>query len=226
MADRPDKVALTPTARVMLEQLIEGTGGAVAMITGRTLEDLDPFLAPLSLPSAGSHGIQRRDARGVVLSVADEDAGLRSAKEIIRDYAARNHLLLEDKRGGSTLHYREAPHLETEARALIDGLAGEHEGLRAIHGHKVAEISLAGQDKGSALDAFMDEAPFMGRVPVAIGDDTTDEDAFRAAQARGGLGIRVGPAQSRARARFADIDALHHWLAASAESGMMILETP
>jgi len=226
MAPRPDMVEVTPPTRATLMRLIDGMGGAVALNSGRTLGELDQFLAPLTLPAAGTHGIERRDARGVVQPVGDHDPTLAEAHAAMRAFAEEHSLLLEEKRGGSALHCREAPHLEAEVRALVAGLADADENLRAIQGHMVAELSLAGLDKGSALDAFMGEAPFTGRIPVAIGDDTTDEDAFRAAQDRGGIGIRVGPGDTRADARFDDIDALHRWLAACAENDIMQLETP
>ncbi len=225
MAPRPDQVSVPPRMRGALERLIAGTDGAVALNSGRTLEDLDRFLAPLTLPAAGTHGIQRRDARGAVQPLGDHGDALGAAQARMRDFAGAHGLLLEEKRGSSALHYRDSPEREADVRALVDGLARD-EALRAIHGHKVAELSLAGVDKGSAVDAFMAEAPFAGRIPVALGDDTTDEDAFRAAQARGGIGIRVGPGETVARARFDTIDALQDHLAACAASGTLTLETP
>ena len=225
IADRPDLVVVTPETRAMIEALIDGTHAAVGIVSGRPLAEIDGFLDPLILPGAGSHGVERRDARGAVMPVVDKGAALERATGRLRDYAGQRRLLLEEKRGGCALHFRDAPRLESEARALVDALIGESAGLRAIHGHMVAEVSLAGLDKGSALDAFMGEAPFAGRIPVAIGDDTTDEDAFRAAQGRGGLGIRIGGAKTCAKARFTDIDTLHRWLAGAADSGKFVLET-
>ena len=154
------------------------------------------------------------------------EKALAAAGEQMRAHAKAHGLLLEEKSGGFAVHFRAKPDLETPTRALVSEIAAADESFRAIHGHMVAELSLAGVDKGAALNAFMDETPFAGRVPVAIGDDTTDEDAFRAAQARGGLGIRIGGTETCAQGRFADIDALHDWLTRSADSGMMILETP
>jgi len=223
MADRPDRVEVTEDIRRTLDRLIERTGGALAIVSGRPLAEIDHFLAPLTLPGAGSHGVERRDAGGAMLPVAD-NAALGAATADLRAYATAHDLLLEEKRGGSALHFRDAPDREAEARALADDLAGASDTLRAIHGHMVAELSFAGLDKGSAVGAFMAEPPFAGRIPVAIGDDTTDEDAFRAAQAQGGIGIRIGGTATVARARFADIDAFHDWLTQTAARGTMELE--
>ena len=226
IVERPDLVVVTPEVRAVVERLIAATGGAVALLSGRPLGEIDGFLAPLVLPGAGSHGAERRDCSGTFVPVARQAKALAGAGARIRAYAQTHGLLLEEKSGGFAVHFRAEPDLEIPTRALVSEIALGDAGLRAIHGHMVAELALAGVDKGAALDAFMGEAPFVGRVPVAIGDDTTDEDAFRAAQARGGLGIRIGGTETCARGRFETIDAFHDWLIRSADSGTMILETP
>ena len=226
IAERPDLVAVTPAVRNVVERLAAATEGALAIVSGRPLVEIDGFLTPLVLPGAGSHGAERRDYRGMDVPLDRGATALDGAGERIRAHAEAHGLLLEEKSGGYAVHFRAKPDLEEPTRALVSAIAAADEGLRVIHGHMVAELSLAGVDKGAALDAFMGEKPFAGRVPVAIGDDTTDEDAFRAARARGGLGIRIGGTETCAQARFEDIDALHDWLTISADSGMMILETP
>lgn len=224
LADTPDAVEVPSSSLDTLDRMIERTGGAVAMISGRQLHELDGFLAPRILPGAGSHGVERRTAGGA-LHIADDGGAIDGARGRMRDHAEAHGLLFEEKRLGCAIHYRNAPELEASTRALVAALAEESDALRPVPGHMVAELSLGGCDKGAALDAFMREAPFAGRIPVAMGDDTSDEDAFRAAQARGGLGIRIGgTADTRARARFDDFDAFHHWLARTADSGTMTLE--
>ncbi len=225
IVERPDLVVVTPEIRAVLERLNRATGGAVALLSGRPLGEIDGFLAPMVLPGAGAHGAERRDSGGVFVPAAKAEA-LTGAGKRIRAHAAAHGLLLEEKSGGFAVHFRVRPDLEEATRALVSAVAAQDTGLRAIHGHMVAELALAGVDKGAALDAFMGETPFAGRIPVAIGDDTTDEDAFRAAQAQGGLGIRIGGAQTRAGARFENIDVFHDWLIRSAENDMMILEIP
>ena len=211
MADRPDEVILEPRIRQAIAALHSSTGGALAIVSGRQLTEIDHFLSPLRLAVSGSHGAERRGANG--------ERDTRSAAAIpdlvndtLQGHAWTHDLLLERKSGATAIHFRSAPELEAETRALADRLVADHDGLRVIHGHMVAEIAAADRDKGSALRAFMEEAPFMGQTPIAIGDDTTDEDAIRAAQDLGGIGVRIGEAETAARMRFADIDRFHDWL--------------
>jgi len=225
LADTPDAVEVTEPSLAALDRLIAETGGAVAMISGRQIHELDAFLAPRVLPGAGSHGVERRAVSGGAVRTADDGGAIDRARGRMREHAEAHGLLLEEKRVGCAIHYRHAPEKEAETRALVSALAEESDALRTAHGHAVAELSLAGCDKGTALDAFMLDAPFAGRTPVMVGDDTSDEDAFRAAQARGGLGIRIGGTETCARARFDDFDAFHAWLAHTARNGTMILET-
>lgn len=222
IAERPDLARVPPDVLRMVTRLRDLTGGATAILSGRELEGLDRLLAPLMLPAAGSHGLERRDSSGLihrgaaVEHVRDE---LDEARSMLRDFADRHGLLLEEKAGGACLHFRSAPRLEKSARALLGRIGRRMPGLRVIHGHMVAELVLAGDTKGHALEAFMAEPPFSGRMPLAVGDDITDEDAFCAAQALGGAGIRIGPGETRARYRITDIARFHHWLNGLAPAG-------
>jgi trehalose 6-phosphate phosphatase len=165
------------------------------------------------LPAAGSHGAERRSRDGALHAGGEGgQSALESAHQALDRLARREGLLLERKPGAVSLHFRGRDDLERDCYALATRLAGETPALRALKGHKVAEIALAGFDKGRALRAFMTEAPFAGRRPVAAGDDVTDEDAIRAAQALGGVGVRIGTADSAARLRFDDIRGFHRWL--------------
>ena len=215
ITDRPDQVKLEPPMRAALDSLVELTGEAVAIISGREIKELDRFLAPLTLPSAGSHGMERRNASGKNVGVSTGASVPTDVTSGLRTHAETHDLLLEDKASSIAIHFRNAPALEQETRSLADELAAPHPSLRVIHGHMVAEIASTEQDKGGALRAFMQEAPFKGRTPVAVGDDTTDEDAFRAAQDLGGIGIRIGGTNTCAAVWFSDIDAFQNWLTKS-----------
>ena len=116
-----------------------------------------------------------------------------------------------------TVHYRNHPEAGDASRALVDEIVRGAEGLRAIHGNMVSEVAVAGADKGSALDAFMAEPPFAGRTPFVAGDDTTDEDAFRAARRRGGLALKIGAGPSAAGLRAGRIEEFLDWLHRAAE---------
>lgn len=216
---RPDLVRLPDPVRDTLQRLRDAAGGALAVLSGRDLSDLDRMLAPLSLPAAGSHGLVRRDAGGRLDEAASASPALAAACRQLSDFADAHGLLLEPKRGGASLHYRSDPALAAACLALADAIEAMHGGLRVIRGHMVIEVTIRGRDKGHALTAFMAEAPFRGRMPVAVGDDTTDEDAFAAAQAFDGLTIRIGPGVTRATHRMPDIGTFHDWLHRLATKG-------
>lgn len=216
---RPDLVRLPPDVRNTLVRLLECTSGAVAILSGRDLTELDRLLAPLQMPAAGSHGLVRRNAAGLVEDSAAFSPELATAQERMEAFARRHGLLLEPKRGGTSLHYRSDPGLAASCLALADEIEGMLGGLRIIRGHMVVEVTIRGRDKGSALAAFLAEAPFHGRTPLAVGDDTTDEDAFRAAQEHGGFAIRIGSGPTRADHSIPDIDGFHRWLRALAAEG-------
>lgn len=214
---RPEDAAASPETVRAVERLVEKTGGALALLSGRDLTDLDARVAPLKLPAAGSHGVVRRDAAGRLHR--DEASGeeLAHAIERVEAFARRHDLYVERKAGAVTVHYRSAPDAAGPSRALADEIIAATQGLRAIHGNMVSEIAVLAANKGHALEAFLEEPPFAGRIPVMAGDDTTDEDAFEAAQRRGGVGLRIGDAPSVATARAPTIETFLEWLRRAAE---------
>ena len=135
-----------------------------------------------------------------------------------KDFArTRPGMIIEDKLVSAGLHYRGAPTEAAAAEALAGRLAAET-GLALQAGHLVVELKTPGTDKGTALTAFMAEAPFAGALPVMLGDDLTDEDGFRAAEALGGFGVLVGaPRATAARHGLADVEAVLAWLDAVRE---------
>jgi trehalose 6-phosphate phosphatase len=194
LADSPGGVAVDPALRQLLTRLRDAARGAVALVSGRTIENIDRLLDDRGLPVAGLHGCERRDARGVlhVAPVALEQlADLRAGLERL----VRRHpgLLLEDKGAGVALHFLKARELEHELRAEVALLAAPLVPQFAIlDGHAVIEVKPAAHTKGSAVEAYLGEAPFKGRVPIFIGDDTTDYDGFDAVRRHDGLAIAVG----------------------------------
>lgn len=220
LADTPEAVEVSDHLRQVLEALAPTFDGAVALISGRRLQDLDVLFAPLLLPAAGLHGLEHRDAKGVVRILGDA-ATLDPLRGPLRDFAAAHAgVILEDKGRGLALHYRKAPEVEAQARQLVAGLAGRHARiLRVIDGKMVLEIKPRLSDKGAAVRSFLDEPPFEGRCPVFIGDDVTDEDAFRVVNMLGGHSIRVGDGHdSEARWQLPDVEAVLEWLASVPES--------
>mgnify|MGYP001545183353 CR=1 FL=1 len=215
-ADTPDAVRVDGALRTLLADLRSGAGGALALITGRSVADLDRLFAPLALPAAGQHGAERRDGPGRVHRHDFPEAPVRRAAERLAAFAAAHPgLLLEDKGRSLALHYRLAPQLEREAHALVgEVLAQLGEGFELQHGKMVLELRPGGRDKGSAIAEFMAEAPFRGRTPLFAGDDLTDELGFGVVNEMGGVSLKVGEGPSQARWRIADAAAVRTWLRA------------
>ncbi len=213
-ADEPGGVEVSERVRDLLVRLNDVTGGAIALVSGRTMEDLDRLLAPLKFPLAAVHGLERRDSGGQVTRTPVEGAVFGEIERALRGFVERNpETLLEHKGLTLALHYRKRPELEKavigEVRSVLAGLGSD---LQVICGNMVVEIKPSGGDKGSAIVAFMAEAPFVGRTPVFIGDDATDEDGFRTVNELGGVSVKVNSGESVARSRLTDVDAVLSWL--------------
>lgn len=223
LADTPDAVTIERASIDLLARLHRACGGALALITGRRIADVDRLFAPLRLPVAGQHGFERRDAAGRVRSHAHALPQIAVARARLQAFAARlPGVLIEDKGLTVAAHYRLAPRAGEALDALAERLAGESAGLLSLQrGKMLVELRPAGRHKGTAIGEFLDEPPFQGRAPVFIGDDLTDEHGFRVVNARGGLSIKVGEGPSVAAARLPDVDAVRAWLArlAAADEG-------
>jgi trehalose 6-phosphate phosphatase len=216
LAPTPDAVRTAPGLVELLTELHGLLGGALAIVTGRRLESVDPFLAPLRLCGAGLHGAQMRLSPGQLDEAAFPAEIGRLAAELRATYSGDSRILVEDKGAAVALHFRLAPERTEECSALMRRLALAH-GLDVIAGHAVIEARPRGVNKGVGVHRLDEVTPFAGRAPVFAGDDTTDEDAIRVAQALDGIGIRVGSTHSAARHRLADVAAVHRWLKASVE---------
>lgn len=218
-AASPGAVRVDPELIPKLSQLSERLGGALALLSGRRLENLDELFAPLRLPAAGLHGLQRRDASGNLRSANFSAAALDAARDSLQSLVASvPGLRLEDKIETLAVHFQS----ESEQGPLV--LAKMNEALEMLGanfqvqpGRLVYELKSRLYNKGTALRAFLQETPFIGRTPVMIGDDLTDLDAFHAAEALGGYAIAVGDLVS-ARWQVSDPEKLQHWIAALAQS--------
>jgi trehalose 6-phosphate phosphatase len=213
-AERPDAVRADAALGRLLAELNDATGGALALISGRAVAELDLLFAPLRLAVAGQHGIERRDARRTVHRHLFPLEPLRRAARQLGEFAAGHAgLLLEDKGHSLALHYRLAPELAAAAReAVTQALAALGPAFELQSGKLVYEIKPGGRNKGTAIQEFLAEAPFAGRLPVFIGDDATDEYGFAIVNRADGHSIKVGPGTTIARWRLADAAAVRRWL--------------
>jgi trehalose 6-phosphate phosphatase len=215
-AERPDAVRVQPAVLRLLESLQRGAGGALALISGRAIRDLDRLFAPLVLPLAGQHGVERRDAAGRLHRHAFPSDLLRRAAARIGEFAAHHEgLLFEDKGYNLALHFRLAPQLASAAQSAVRAAAAQlGGGFEVQEGRMVIELKPSGRDKGMAIEEFLREPPFAGRTPVFVGDDLTDEYGFGVVNRLGGHAVKVGPGASAAPFRLADAAAVRAWLAA------------
>jgi trehalose 6-phosphate phosphatase len=212
IAPRPDEVEVEPQVIQLLESLSERFGGAVAVVTGRPLDVVDGFLAPLKLAVAAEHGSIRRDPSGEVHVDSRSVEVVKGVADRLQPLVEANPgLLLERKQTSVALHYRQRPELAKTCEAAVrDAIAGT-EGLVVLPGKMVFEVRPKGLDKGTAVKTFLDEAPFKGRIPVYTGDDVTDEDAFAAINALGGITIKIDDGETQAYYR-TDRQGLFAWL--------------
>lgn len=169
-------------------------GGALALVSGRLLATLDDMLSPLRLPSAGLYGFERRDSKGLVHRRMASVQALDAAREVILEFAAAHPgVVAENKSAAIALHYRGAPALGSECRRIVYGAASSlWPSFQVISGSMVVEIVPAGASKATAIEEFMLEPPFANRIPIALGDDFSDCEAFTAVHRHGGLALAVG----------------------------------
>jgi trehalose 6-phosphate phosphatase len=194
LEERPDQVVADGCLLYLLDELYVATAGATAVISGRSMENLDALLAPLRLPLAGVHGAERRRADGSVEKFAIPATLIWQTRMALRMRLRRySGLLLEDKGCAFAVHYRGAgPQVAARLRTDMQALAAR--GIFELQeGREVFELRPRSCDKGAALESFMSEPPFVGRFPIFIGDDQTDLAGFAAVGRVNGMAIAVGP---------------------------------
>lgn len=227
-ADSPSQVQVPAQLLDAIACLQQCLGGALALVSGRPLAQLDALFAPLHLPAAGMHGHQLRNGTNACTLDTPADAWLDSVRVAAGALARQHHgLLVEDKGSGLALHWRRNPALGPRviafAREQLHAAHGMNPpdaalpGYRLQPGDHVIEFVPATSDKGRALQQLMTQPPFAQRRPLCVGDDLTDEYAFAAAHALGGSSVLVGQRQPTvAQWQLADPAAVHAWLQHSA----------
>lgn len=213
LIDRPDEVRADADLHDILARVGHALNGRLAIVSGRSLAQLDRILGPIAqdLVLSGSHGCEIR-AQGAI-RCPGRDGTLDIATERMRKFAQISPLvLLEEKSFGVALHYRMLPEIEPEARDLATQLAEELR-LYVQLGKMMVELRPYGYSKGDAIRLLMTEPTMAGPSPIFAGDDITDENGFEAVADLGGHGILVGPARlTAAHYALPDIAAMRRWL--------------
>ncbi len=217
IAETPDLIEVPTDLPDLLHAAAHRLDGRLLIVSGRTISDIDRYLGDPFLSVSGSHGMELR-LDGATSEIASEAAAMAEIESEAQSVSETlPGLLVERKRYGVALHYRQAPDLADRVRIVAETIAKRH-GFALKLGKMVCEILPAASDKGRAVLDIMGSSPFSGTVGLFIGDDITDEDGFRAVQKLGGLGVIVGDRQeTAARARLPDIGAVHTLLESFAE---------
>jgi trehalose 6-phosphate phosphatase len=209
-------VSVPPDLAPALRRLADRAGGALALVSGRNLETIDRMFAPEKFVAGGVHGSEFRLPQGENLRLKVPAALPAIKRELEGFVASRPGLLLEDKGYSLALHYRLAPERAGEVAEMMDRavlMGGEELALQP--GKMVIEMRPRYASKAGALLRLMASPPFAGRIPVAVGDDLTDEGMLMAANDMGGLAVGVGGGIDRPseRAHLADPAAVREWIA-------------
>jgi trehalose 6-phosphate phosphatase len=217
-ADHPDDVVVPEGLHDDIRRLRSALGGALALVSGRSLAQIDALFPEMQLEAAGLHGLELRaqltgDARPG--ANADDLARVREAAEQVA--GAHPGARVEDKGIALALHWRAAPQARRALEAIAAAAITQMPGYRLQHGNCVVELRPDGHHKGTAIERLMGTPPFAGRMPVYAGDDFTDEDGFMTTNSLGGLSIIVGDRRpTTARHAIADTASLRAWLAEGA----------
>jgi trehalose 6-phosphate phosphatase len=213
LAPTPDSVVVPAGLPDTLRALRDRLGGALGVITGRPIETIDALLGDAPYAVAGEHGGAVRHAPGETVQrpplPAPPTEWLEAAERVA---AAHPGVLLERKARGFALHFRAAPEAGPALRDALTALLTGSAAFELLPAHMLWEVRPQGMDKGKALRALMERAPFAGRKPVFIGDDVTDEAAISAARALCGAGFQVADA-------FGSPSGVRAWLQAAAAAG-------
>src|SRR5450755_585453 len=216
LAPTPREVWVPPGLARTLNGLIEKTAGALALVSGRSLNDIDLIFAPEQFPAVGGHGAEMRisvDSESVATHAPPMD------KELKRRLAAIARLspgiLLEDKGYSLALHYRLAPHAEKAIYAAVSLIRADlpNASIEVLPGKCVCEIKHSGFNKATGVIELMSHEPFKGRRPIFIGDDVTDESVFAIMPDFGGLAFSVGRRAQGVADYFDDPGEVRDWLA-------------
>ena len=224
LAARPDDV-VTPAGLVTtLASTERKLDGALALISGRSIDDVDRLFAPLRLKASGVHGAEiRLDPNAPTTPTAAADLPQSLLAALRRAVEPFPGVFVENKRFSFTVHYRLAPSAERPLRNIVEQLVDSIPiAVNIMDAHYAIEIKSPCFDKGRAIAAFLSTSTFRGRTPIFVGDDTTDESGFALVSARGGVAYSVGRRRPGAIGAFSEPGAVREWLAEFAARGSSV----
>lgn len=216
IAPRPDAVELAPGIGEVLGALHARTEGRVAIVSGRRLADLERIMPEYRGVLVGSHGAEWRIEGEYATAGQGDGTAFDATRDMLRAWVAHHDgVLLEEKPVSLVLHYRQAPEHGSRCAEILAALAQVMPGFVVRPSKMAVELMPENVSKKRAVQDLLERWP--GRVPIAIGDDRTDEDMFDAVNAGAGYGIKVGEGDTAARFRLDDVagvhDLLQSWLA-------------
>jgi len=213
IAPTPGGAVVPDGLRSSLERLSQRACGAVALVSGRTLAEIDRLFAPLRLSAVGGHGAEiRPDPSGEPLPPEIPGLDPRLKEQIAASAAKIAGLLIEDKGYSLALHYRAVPQARPELETLLKTALGDRKGVEVLEGKSILEVKPSGYNKGTAVRELMKFDPFAFRLPIYTGDDFTDQNAFAALPEFGGWGISVGHSIPGAEASLKSPAEVRRWV--------------
>jgi trehalose 6-phosphate phosphatase len=221
MAATPQGVAVPPSLLRTLSTLHKRTDGALALVSGRLVENLDHLFTPLALPCVGGHGVEMRSAASAPLHRRAVELSPTLKKQVVDAAAVDPRIIIEDKGSSLAVHYRLAPDREQLMKTKIGAIverAGTEE-IEMLCGKAVIEIKPRAFNKGTAVRELMRIPPFERRTPLFVGDDVTDESVFAILPELGGYGYSVGRDVAGVCGVFPAPQDVRNWLAGLAGNG-------
>jgi trehalose 6-phosphate phosphatase len=216
LAPTPREVWVPPGLSKTLNRLLARTSGALALVSGRSLNDIDLIFAPDQFPAVGGHGAEMRvaaDSESVATHAPPMDKELKRRLAVIAKLSPG--ILLEDKGYSLALHYRLAPHAEKAIYAAVSLIRADlpNAPIEVLPGKCVCEIKHSGFNKATGVRELMTHEPFKGRRPLFVGDDVTDETVFAIMSELGGMAFSVGRRAKGVAGYFDDPGDVRAWLA-------------
>ncbi|WP_306118024.1 MULTISPECIES: trehalose-phosphatase [unclassified Roseitalea] len=218
IADRPDAIEISDDDKGLLERASRATGGALAMVSGRSIDDLERYIDGVPCALAGGHGVEFRFTDGQRETARfnrDNLERLRSAAEAFAQ--AEPRIFIEHKTAGIVLHFRQHPEMEDKARTFAEAMVLDDPESEVQPGKMVFEIKPKAVSKARAIERLMETPPFAGRRILFAGDDHTDELAFGALRQKGAICVKIGEEQTKAEYASPSPEAFKAWLTDAVE---------